>query len=92
MNSSQDLITNFLSDDDFLILEDELGRVTLKADQEQISQLSTGNSIIFSKLNSILGVIVGIFGNLDENGEFIIKKLQFAEIQPQKTIKPKFGN
>eukprot|EP01080_Neovahlkampfia_damariscottae_P006068 gene6068-10076_t len=79
MNSSQDVITSFLSDDDFLILEDEFGRVTLKAEKEQIDEL-------------ISGVIVGIFGFLDENGEFVIKNFQFAEIQPQKSIKPKIEN
>jgi hypothetical protein len=42
MNSSQDVVTSFLSDDDFLILEDELGRITLKTEHEKVSQFTTG--------------------------------------------------
>jgi hypothetical protein len=48
MNSSQDVVTSFLSDDDFLILEDELGRITLKTEHEKVSQFTTG--ILFSNL------------------------------------------
>jgi hypothetical protein len=38
------------------------------------------------------GVIVGVFGCLTDIGEFLIKDLQFAEIQPQKSIQSTISN